>query len=130
MKKGYKEYRKATTEEIANGSEEMILVLEREIDIDPIYEEKLKYDQRKKDGSDAFLMLMSELRIYSKENNLPREVNRYIEDKLEFVKSQVIEGQWISAREKLDLVIVEGYLTQELYDRIQLKIDTYILENY
>ena len=96
----------------------------------PIEEEKIKYDQRVLDGQDAYLMLMAELRITSKQYNLHRDVNKFIEEKLELVKSQVINGQWISAREKLDLVIVEGYLTQELYDRIKLELDTYISENY
>ena len=96
----------------------------------PIEEEKIKYDQRVVDGKDAYLMLMAELRLTSKQNNYPREVNKFIEEKLELVRSQVVSGQWISAREKLDLVVVESYLTQELYDRIQLKIDTYISENY
>lgn len=132
MQKITKEWRKATPEEIAQGSDEMILVREFsvETETDNITEEKQKYDQRVLDGQNAYLMLMAELRLNSKHNNLPREVNKYIEEKLESVRIQVVSGQWISAREKLDLVVVEGYLTQELYDKIQLKIDTYILENY
>ena len=132
MKKTVKNWRKATEEEIENGSPEMILVSEYEIDVDTdeVTEEKKRYDQRVLDGQNANLMLMAELRLNSIQNNLPREVNKYIEEKLELVRSQVVSGQWISAREKLDLVVVEGYLTQELYDRIKLKLDTYISENY
>lgn len=132
MKKNVIEWRKATQEELNQGSAEMVINREYEVEtgIDDVSEEKLRYDQRVKDGQEAYLMLMAELRLKSKQENLPREINKFIEEKLEFVKSQVINGQWISAREKLDLVVVEGYLTQELYDRIQLKLDTYISENY
>lgn len=98
--------------------------------LSPIEEEKLKYDQRVKDGMDEYLMLMAELRLNSIANNLPREVNKYIEEKLESVRIQVVSGQWWSALEKLETVVVESYLTQELYDRIYLKITTYISESY
>ena len=132
MKKTVIEWRKATEEEILNGSPEMIMVRQYETDedVDPILVEKLKYDQRVVDGPNAFLMLLSELVVFSRQNNLPREINRDIETRLEFVKSQVIDGQWISAREKLAEVVIGGYLTQELYDRIKNSIDDYILKNY
>lgn len=89
-----------------------------------------RYVKRKTDGERAFLMLMSELRLYAIANNQDRSVNRDIENRLEEVKSQVIEGQWISALEKLEEVEVAGALTQELYDRIHLALTTYIAENY
>ena len=108
----------------------MVRQYETDEDVDPILVEKLKYDQRVVDGQNAFLMLMSELVVFSRQNNLPREINRDIETRLEFVKSQVIDGQWISAREKLAEVVIGGYLTQELYDRIKNSIDDYILKNY
>lgn len=97
---------------------------------DPILAEKLKYDQRCADGQHAYLMLMAELRLNSIENELPREVNKDIEERLENVRQQVVSGQWISALEKLQAVQVGGYLTQELYDRIEATITNYIQANY
>lgn len=124
-------YRPATPEELAiNPDITNIVDTTEQIVVDPIVEEKRKYDQRVIDGQNAFLSLMAELRLYSIANSLPRAVNRYIEDKLELVKSQVIEGQWVSAHEKLDAVIVEGFLSQELYDRIKNTLEAYILTSY
>lgn len=92
--------------------------------------ERARYDKRCIDGQSAYLMLMAELRLNSITNNLSREVNKEIEEKLESVRIQVVSGQWISAREKLAMVQVGGYLTQELYDRIKLALDNYIAQNY
>lgn len=92
--------------------------------------EKHRYDKRVTDGQSAYLMLMAELRLNSITNNLPREVNREIEEKLESVRIQVVSGQWISALEKLQAVQVGGYLTQQLYDRIQTSLTEYIAANY
>jgi hypothetical protein len=87
-------------------------------------------NKRKNDGEKAFFELMAELRLHSLQNSLPRAVNKYIERKLKTVRDEVCLGQWISAREYLDEVVVEGFLTQELYDRVKNKLDTYIAENY
>lgn len=87
-------------------------------------------NKRKNDGEKAFFELMAELRIFSLQNNLPRAVNKYIERKLKQVRDEVCLGQWVSAREYLDEVVVEGYLTTELYNRVKNKLDTYIAENY
>lgn len=97
----------------------------------PIYAETVNYlYKRKVDGEKAFFELMAELRLNSLANSLPREVNKYIERKLKNVRDEVILGQWLSAREYLDEIVVEGYLTQALYDRVKDKLDTYIAENY
>ena len=86
--------------------------------------------KRRADGEVAFFNLMAELRLHSLQNSLDRSINKYIERKLKDVRDEVLLGQWISAREYLDEVVVEGYLTQELYDRVKDTLDTYIAENY
>lgn len=97
----------------------------------PVYAETVNYLYRRKiDGEQAFFELMAELRLNSIVNSLPREVNKYIERKLKNVRDEVLLGQWISAREYLDEVVVEGYLTIELWDRVKDKLDTYIAANY
>jgi hypothetical protein len=91
-----------------------------------IYAEKLKYEQRAKDGMGAYLKLMAEFRVA----NTPREVNRHLENELETVRNEVSNGQWISALEKLDDITPQGHLTQEIYDKIHLSLTTYIDNNY
>jgi hypothetical protein len=98
---------------------------------DPVFLEAEKYEyKRAADGVKAFYELMAELRLNSLMNGYPRAVNKYIERKLINVRNEVCLGQWLSAREYLDEVIIEGYLTQALYDRVKDKLDTYIAENY
>lgn len=87
-------------------------------------------NKRQNDGVKAFFNLMAELRLMSLQNGYPRAINKYIERKLKQVRDEVCLGQWISAREYLDEVVVEGYLTQELYDRVKNTLDTYIAQNY
>lgn len=88
------------------------------------------YTKRIKDGRKLSKNLMSELRLNSKKNQLPREVNAYIETKLDKVKLNIDRGWWVTALEELESTTVELYFTQDLYDRIHLTISTYISENY
>lgn len=96
----------------------------------PIDEEHFIYLKRTEDGKKAFYELMSELRLNSISNNLPREVNKFLERKLKNVRDEVCLGQWVSAREYLDEVTIEGYLTQEFFDRVKNTLDNYISLNY
>ena len=73
---------------------------------------------------------MSELRLNSLENDFPRIVNKTIEDEFMKVTEAVERGWWITAKEECEIVVVGGYVSQELYDRIYLTITNYILENY
>lgn len=91
---------------------------------------ELYINKRMQDGLKAFVSLMAELRLYSMANSLPRDVNKYIEEKLRKVRNEVILGQWVSGKEMLDEVVVEGYLTQELWDRVNTVITDYIAANY
>ncbi len=91
-----------------------------------VLNEKILYDKRKEDGINAYLMLAAEFRVSSN----PREVVKLIEDKLELVRNEIINGQWITAREKLEEVAISAEFTQEIYDRLHLSLTTYITENY
>lgn len=91
-----------------------------------IYVENLKYEQRQKDGNHAYLMLMAEFRL----NNTPRSVNKNLENKLKTVRDELVNGQWITALEQLDEITPQGDLTQVIYDRIHLSIDTYIQDKF
>ena len=96
----------------------------------PIHVEKKKYEQRQLDGILAINELMAELRLNSIENELPREVNRSIEHAFEKVTNAILIGWWVTAKEECEEVIVGGYVTQELWDRIYNTINQYISENY
>ena len=93
---------------------------------DPILIEKAKYDKRKSDGVDAYLMLMAEFRLIGQ----PRSVNKNIENQLQTVRDEITNGQWISALEEIEDINPSGDLTTEIYDRIHLSITTYIDNNY
>lgn len=88
------------------------------------------YLKRISDGVKMSRDLMSELRVNSKVNALPRAVNKYIEEKLERVKTNIDRGWWVTALEELESTTVESYFTQDLYDRIHLTLTEYIAENY
>lgn len=98
--------------------------------VDSLNDEIAKYYQRQHDGKVAIIQLMAELRLNAIVNNYPRIVNATIENAFWDVAIAINNGWWITAMEKSDLVVVIGYVTQELKDRIQLKISTYISENY
>jgi hypothetical protein len=98
--------------------------------IDSLNDEIAKYYERQHDGKVAIIQLMAELRLNAIANNYPRIVNATIENAFWDVAISINNGWWITAMEKSDLVVVGGYVTQELKDRIQLKISTYISQNY
>lgn len=104
-------------------------LIENEID-EQLDIEKNLYRKRVRDGKEMSMSLMAELRVMSKVNNYPREVNRYIEDKLDKVKINIDRGWWVTALEELEATIPMSFYTQELYNRIHLTISTYIKENY
>lgn len=98
---------------------------------DTIENEALFYENKRAyDGTKMFFLLMAELKLNSEANNLPRSVNKFIERKLINVRNEVCFGQFKSAKEYLEEITPESYFTQELYDRIFLKLTTYIAENY
>lgn len=92
--------------------------------------EVIRYRKRKEDGISMYFNMMSELRLNSIANNYPRIVNATIEETFKLVREYIVDGQWITAKEKCELVVVSGYITQELYDRIYTTITNYIALNY
>ena len=95
-----------------------------------IHNEFLMYEKRRNDGLIALNKLMSELRLLSKMNGSPREVNKSIENAFDKVTKNIMIGWWITAKEECELVPVGGYVTQELWNRIYNTINSYISENY
>ena len=91
-----------------------------------VFNEKLKYHQRKPDGIDAYLSIAAEFRL----SPLSRDVRKSLETQLEAVRNELVNGQWITSLEKLEECTVIGNLTQEIYDRLHLSLTTYISANY
>lgn len=88
------------------------------------------YVKRREDGIRMFLELISELRLVSKANSLPREWLRELEGIFEKVQRAVESGQWKTAQEECELIPVDGLVTQQLYDRIYNAIVSYIATSY
>ena len=91
-----------------------------------VYTERLKYEQRKIDGVNAYLNIAAEFRL----SPLSRDIRKNLESRLEAVRNELVNGQWITSLEKLEECTVTGNLTQEIYDRLHLSLTTYITNNY
>lgn len=95
----------------------------------PLLEEQARYRQRKEDGIEAFLKISAELRLAKLSGAINEEAQRAVELAIEPVRDEVVLGQWISAREKLEII---GFtiIGQEFYNRIFNDLNNYINENY
>ncbi len=54
----------------------------------------------------------------------------YIEAKLDTLRKQVKNGDWLTASNTLSQLIVEGSYTQDIHDEIETFINNYIANNY
>lgn len=96
----------------------------------PLKQEVSKYRQRITDGVEFIATVTAELRINSVDNELPRSINQEIQATFSEVMSALSYGLWISAKEKCELITIEGNVTQELWDRIYNTITDYIAVSY
>lgn len=91
------------------------------------------YIKTQEDGRKAVNDLMRELALFSYNNNLPRNINRKIEDTFKPVTDALLWGWWKTAKEKceeLESEIDNVIITQQLYDKIYNSIVIYININY
>lgn len=107
----------ATPEEIA------------EIEVKKVLEnETLMYIKRQCDGITAYAEISAEFRLAKLSGILTEEQHGAIESVLIPVRNEVLAGQWISAKIKLEEIgIVIGV---DLYNRLHTQITNYISENY
>ena len=91
-----------------------------------IFNEKLKYYERTPDGLDAYLNIAAEFRLCG----LSRDIRKSLENQLEAVRNELVNGQWVTSLEKLEECGITTELTQEIYDRLHLSLTTYISANY
>ena len=101
-------------------------------DQDVLNKEKVKteYQDYRIDGNSFYEDYMADLTLEFKTGNRPIDSVYRIEDKLELVSSKLIQGHWMTAREKMLTVTVDADLTQDRYDSIYNGIDSYININY
>ena len=107
----------ATPEEIAEQTQAEQLKKETEM-----------YKKRTLDGINAYAEISAEFRLAKLSGILTEEQHGAIESILIPVRNEVLAGQWISARQKLEGIgVVIGV---QLYNRLHTQISNYINENY
>ena len=86
------------------------------------------YKKRTQDGINAYAEISAEFRLAKLSGILTEEQHVEIESILIPVRNEVLAGQWISARQKLEGIgVVIGV---QLYTRLHTQISNYINENY
>lgn len=107
----------ATHEEIAEQTQAEQLRKETEM-----------YKKRTLDGINAYAEISAEFRLAKLSGVISEEQHAAIEETLIPVRNEVLAGQWISARQKLEGIgVVIGV---QLYNRLHTQISNYINENY
>lgn len=86
------------------------------------------YKKRTLDGINAYAEISAEFRLAKLSGILTEEQHVEIESILIPVRSEVLAGQWISARQKLEGI--EVVIGVQLYNRLHTQISNYINENY
>ena len=77
-------------------------------------------------GQEEILLMISAMVL----QGAPREVNKAIERAFFHVMVMAWMGQWVSAKEYCEEVVVGGYITQGVKDQILTIITNYINNNY
>jgi len=90
--------------------------------------ETLMYRKRQYDGVSAYAEISAEFRLAKLSGVLTEEQHGAIEAVLIPVRNEVLAGQWISARQKLEEIGV--VIGADLYNRLHTQITNYINENY
>lgn len=106
-------------------SEEESMVLEQ----NSLNSETNKYIQRTKDGRAHYACISAEFRIAKLNGTISEETHGYIERLLIPVRNEVLAGQWISAKNELE-IIGPLQVGEELYNRLHSQITEYISLNY
>lgn len=107
----------ATTEEITENQQKQVLANETE-----------KYKKRTQDGINSYAEISAEFRLAKLSGVLTEEQHGAIEAVLIPVRNEVLAGQWISAKQKLEEIGV--VIGADLYNRLHTQITNYIAENY
>jgi hypothetical protein len=93
-----------------------------------LYAETNKYIKRTEDGRTAYAQISAEFRLAKINGVITEAQHGAIEDVLIPVRNEVLAGQWISAKQKLEEIGTS--IGVDLYDRLHGQITDYIVNNY
>jgi hypothetical protein len=88
------------------------------------------YYTRELDGREYYRHMRAYLLKSISSGVYTREEGDEIDVKLEKVIGKILTGDWVSASNRLNEVVVEGSFTQEYKDMILSDINSYINDNY
>ena len=88
------------------------------------------YDYKTLDGQAYYRKKRAELVKLILVGSITEEEADYIDTKLERIQLKLSSGDWKSASKRLLEVVVEGALTQGIYDEYETEINNYINNHY
>jgi len=88
-----------------------------------------KYQQRERDGMDAYLKISAEFRVAKLSGQISEAEHKAIEELLIPVRDEIRAGQWISGLVKMEALGSQN-IGVALYDRLYLQISNYIAQCY
>ena len=88
-----------------------------------------KYIKRQQDGVQLYAEISAEFRLAKLSGLMSESTQVAIERILIPVRNEVLAGQWISAKNELEL-IGNSNIGADLYNRLHNQISNYITENY
>jgi len=94
-----------------------------------IERETLLYKKRIEDGQNAIARISAEFRIGVQAGIMPLNKQLDLEALLAPVRNEILAGQWINAKRKLEDIGMET-VGEPPYMRLLTEIDNYIAENY
>ena len=88
-----------------------------------------KYIKRQQDGVQMYAEISAEFRLAKLNGLMSESTQSAIEKILISVRNEVLAGQWVSAKNELEL-IGNSNIGADLYNRLHNQISNYITENY
>ena len=88
-----------------------------------------RYIKRQQDGVQMYAEISAEFRLAKLNGLMSESTQSAIEKILISVRNEVLAGQWISAKNELEL-IGNSNIGADLYNRLHNQISNYITENY
>ena len=88
-----------------------------------------RYIKRQQDGVQMYAEISAEFRLAKLNGLMSESTQSAIEKILISVRNEVLAGQWVSAKNELEL-IGNSNIGADLYNRLHNQISNYITENY
>lgn len=117
------------TYHIIDFTQEEIELYEDQKLLAPTLEEQSRYVQRMQDGKDAYALQSAKLRLAKLSGAIDESTHNVIEDMLIPVRDEVVNGQWMTAKEKLEDIGSDG-IGEDLYNDLHTQIVNYINDSY